>query len=92
MTKKEKLEKERQEKREALEKEKQAKKEALEKEKVVKQEAKEKERVEKERLYKGKGGEIMRAGVCHLIYAISISNVNVLCNDLSSWHANCTKQ
>ena len=50
MTKKEKLEKERQEKREALEKEKQAKKEALEKEKVVKQEAKEKERVEKERL------------------------------------------
>jgi len=50
MTKKEKLEKERQEKREALEKEKQAKKEALEKEKLVKQEAKEKERVEKERL------------------------------------------
>jgi hypothetical protein len=24
-------------------------------------------RVEKERLYKGKGGEIMRQGVCHLI-------------------------
>lgn len=30
-------------------------------------------RVEKERLYKGKGGEIMRAGVCHLIYALSIA-------------------
>ena len=50
MTKKEKLEQERQEKREALEKEKQAKKEALEKEKLAKQLAKEKEKAEKERL------------------------------------------
>ena len=33
------------------------------------------QRVEKEGLYKGKGGEIMRAGVCHLIYSISIAKI-----------------
>ncbi len=27
--------------------------------------------IEKQRLYKGKGGEIMRAGVCHLIHSLS---------------------
>jgi hypothetical protein len=32
-------------------------------------------KVESENLYKGKGGEIMRAGVCHLIHAISISKI-----------------
>lgn len=35
------------------------------------------ERIEKEKLYKGKGGEIMRAGVCHLIHAISIANIQL---------------
>ena len=35
------------------------------------------EKVEKERLYKGKGGEIMRGGVCHLIHAISISRLKL---------------
>ena len=35
------------------------------------------QRVEKERLYKGKGGEIMRAGVCHLIHSISTANINL---------------
>lgn len=29
------------------------------------------EKFEKEKLYRGKGGEIMRAGVCHLIHSIS---------------------
>ena len=50
MTKKEKLEQERQAKREALEKEKQVKKEALEKERKAKQEARDKEKAEKDRL------------------------------------------
>ena len=50
LSKKEKLEQERQAKKEALEKEKQAKKEALEKEKQAKKEAKEKEKAEKDRL------------------------------------------
>ena len=27
--------------------------------------------IEKQRLYRGKGGEIMRAGVCHLIHSLS---------------------
>ncbi len=31
--------------------------------------------VEKQRLYRGKGGEIMRNGVCHLIKAMAIANV-----------------
>ena len=35
------------------------------------------QRVEKERLYKGKGGEIMRAGVCHLIFSISTANIKL---------------
>lgn len=35
------------------------------------------QRVEKERLYKGKGGEIMRAGVCHLIHSISTSKIKL---------------
>ena len=26
--------------------------------------------IEKQRLYRGKGGEIMRSGVCHLIHSI----------------------
>ena len=29
------------------------------------------EKFEKEKLYRGKGGEIMRSGVCHLIHSIS---------------------
>lgn len=28
-------------------------------------------RIEAERLYRGKGGEIMRSGVCHLIHSLS---------------------
>lgn len=35
------------------------------------------EKVEKERLYKGKGGEIMRGGVCHLIHSLSISKIRL---------------
>lgn len=31
--------------------------------------------VEKLRLYRGLGGEIMRAGVCHLIYSMSLSKL-----------------
>ena len=27
--------------------------------------------IEKQRLYRGKGGEIMRSGVCHLIHSLS---------------------
>ncbi len=27
-------------------------------------------KIEEQRLYKGKGGEIMRAGVCHLIHSL----------------------
>lgn len=34
-------------------------------------------RVEKERLYKGKGGEIMRIGVCHFIYALSTAKIEI---------------
>lgn len=34
-------------------------------------------RVEEEKLYKGKGGEIMRAGVCHLVHAISLSKIDL---------------
>ena len=34
-------------------------------------------RIEKERLYKGKGGEIMRQGVCHLIHAISTAKISL---------------
>ena len=34
-------------------------------------------RIEKERLYKGKGGEIMRQGVCHLIHAMSTARINL---------------
>ena len=32
-------------------------------------------KVEKLRLYRGKGGEIMRGGVCHLIYSLSMAKV-----------------
>lgn len=32
-------------------------------------------RIEKERLYRGKGGEIMRGGVSHLIYAMSLAKI-----------------
>jgi len=35
------------------------------------------DRVEKERLYKGKGGEIMRAGVCHLIHSIATAGIGL---------------
>ncbi len=31
--------------------------------------------VEKSKLYRGKGGEIMRNGVCHLIKAMAIAKV-----------------
>ena len=32
--------------------------------------------IEKQRLYRGKGGEIMRAGVCHLIHSLSQAGVD----------------
>lgn len=31
--------------------------------------------IEKQRLYKGKGGEIMRSGVCHLIHSLSQAKI-----------------
>lgn len=34
-------------------------------------------KVDKLRLYRGKGGEIMRGGVCHLIKAMSIASVQL---------------
>jgi hypothetical protein len=34
-------------------------------------------KIEQENLYKGKGGEIMRTGVCHLIHSISISKIHL---------------
>lgn len=34
-------------------------------------------RIEKERLYKGKGGEIMRGGVCHLIFSMSMAGLRL---------------
>lgn len=34
-------------------------------------------RIEKERLYKGKGGEIMRGGVCHLIFCMAKAGLNL---------------
>lgn len=34
-------------------------------------------RVEESKLYRGKGGEIMRGGVCHLIRAMSISKMEL---------------
>lgn len=34
-------------------------------------------KVEKSRLYRGKGGEIMRGGVCHLVRAMAIAKVQV---------------
>lgn len=33
------------------------------------------ERIEKERLYKGKGGEIVRTALCHLIYAMAVAKL-----------------
>ena len=33
------------------------------------------DRIDKQRLYRGKGGEIMRAGVCHLIFSLSLARV-----------------
>jgi len=33
--------------------------------------------VDKARLYRGKGGEVMRGGVCHLIRAMAISHVQI---------------
>jgi hypothetical protein len=35
------------------------------------------EKFEKEKLYRGKGGEIMRAGVCNLIHSISIAKIKL---------------
>lgn len=32
-------------------------------------------RIDKERLYRGIGGEIMRAGVCHLIYSFALAKL-----------------
>jgi hypothetical protein len=32
-------------------------------------------KVEKLKLYRGKGGEIMRVGVCHLIYSMSLAKI-----------------
>lgn len=34
-------------------------------------------RIEKDRLYKGKGGEIMRGGVCHLIFCMSKAGIQL---------------
>lgn len=34
-------------------------------------------RIEQENLYKGKGGEIMRGGVCHLIWAMSTAKLDI---------------
>lgn len=31
--------------------------------------------IEKQGLYRGKGGEIMRAGVCHLIHSLSQARI-----------------
>lgn len=33
------------------------------------------ELIDKQRLYRGKGGEIMRAGVCHLIFSLSLAKM-----------------
>ena len=33
------------------------------------------DQIEQKRLYRGKGGEIMRAGVCHLIHAQATANI-----------------
>jgi hypothetical protein len=33
--------------------------------------------VDKARLYRGKGGEVMRGGVCHLIRAMAISRIQL---------------
>ena len=33
------------------------------------------EKIDKQRLYRGKGGEIMRGGVCHLIFSISKAGI-----------------
>lgn len=35
------------------------------------------DKVEGLRLYRGKGGEIMRTGVCHLIYSISTAKIQL---------------
>ena len=37
--------------------------------------------VEKSKLYRGKGGEIMRNGVCHLIKAMSIAHLDFKTED-----------
>jgi hypothetical protein len=34
-------------------------------------------KVDKARLYRGKGGEIMRNGVCHLIRAMAIAKIKI---------------
>ncbi len=41
------------------------------------------EKVEKQRLYRGKGGEIMRIGVCHLLYSMAIAQIPFNEKDLS---------
>ena len=35
------------------------------------------QKIEKERLNKGKGGEIIRAAVCHLIYSMSVAKIKI---------------
>ena len=35
------------------------------------------DRIEKDKLYKGKGGEIMRGGVCHLIFSMSCAKIQL---------------
>lgn len=35
------------------------------------------DKIDKLRLYRGKGGEIMRAGVCHLIFSLSLAKVPI---------------
>lgn len=39
--------------------------------------------IEKQRLYRGKGGEIMRAGVCHFIHSLSQAQIQLEGADLS---------
>jgi len=40
------------------------------------------DQIEKKRLYRGKGGDIMRGGVCHLIHALGTARVAFKPEDL----------
>ncbi len=43
--------------------------------------------IEKLRLYRGKGGEIMRSGVCKLLRALAISGVSLTPKHIAFYHA-----